>query len=147
VTKGVKCTVDSVLKRHTHLQLSGQLGLKRRRRINQLILDYNICWLNISSNELYIECAAQFWASEEIYELEWYERIYNELETTELRLRKVKKEGAALIKFGVNESGYDGAISWSVESVSYPSKIAKQDLETKEIWSDIQSVESKITSR
>jgi len=29
--------------------------------------------------------------------------IKNELETTELGLRKVKKEGVAVIKFGVNE--------------------------------------------
>jgi len=46
------------------------------------------------------------------------------LETTELRLRKVKKEGVAVVKFGVNEKGCDGASSGKVESVSYPSKIA-----------------------
>jgi len=50
--------------------------------------------------------------------------IQNELETTELRLRKVKKEGAAVIKFGVNER--DGASSGKVESVFYPSKIANR---------------------
>jgi len=33
------------------------------------------------------------------------------LETTELRLRKVKKEGVAVIKFGVKERGCDGASS------------------------------------
>jgi len=38
-------------------------------------------------------------------------------------LRKVKKEGVAVIKFGVNERGCDGASSGKVESVSYPSKI------------------------
>jgi len=35
--------------------------------------------------------------------------FYNEFETTKLRLRKVKKEGVAVIKFGVNERGCDGA--------------------------------------
>jgi len=48
------------------------------------------------------------------------------LETTELRLRKVKKEEIAVIKFVVNERGCDGASSAKVESVSYPSKIAKR---------------------
>jgi len=32
-----------------------------------------------------------------------------------LRLRKVKKEGVAVIKFGVNERGCDGASSEKVE--------------------------------
>jgi len=54
-----------------------------------------------------------------------------------LRLRKVKKEGVAVIKFGLNERGCNGASNGKVESVSYPSKIAnryrKQDLETDEI--------------
>jgi len=36
------------------------------------------------------------------------------LETTELGLRKVKKEGVAVIKFGVNERGCDGACSEKV---------------------------------
>jgi len=48
------------------------------------------------------------------------------LDTTELRLRKVKKEGVGLIKFGVNETGCDGASSGKVESVSYHSKIANR---------------------
>jgi len=46
------------------------------------------------------------------------------LETTKLGLRKVKKEGVAVIKLGVNERGCDGASSGKVEGVSYPSKIA-----------------------
>jgi len=53
-----------------------------------------------------------------------------------LGLRKVKKEGVAVIKFGVNEIGCDGASSGKVESVSYPSEIGidrKQDLKTEEI--------------
>jgi len=33
---------------------------------------------------------------------------------TELRLRKVEKEGVAVIKFGVNERGCNGAISGKV---------------------------------
>jgi len=41
-----------------------------------------------------------------------------------LRLRKVKKESVAVIKFGVNER--DGASRGNVESVSYPSKIANR---------------------
>jgi len=41
-----------------------------------------------------------------------------------LGLRKVKKEGVALIKFGVNERGCDSASSGKVRSVSYPTKIA-----------------------
>jgi len=45
------------------------------------------------------------------------------IETTELRFRKVKKEAVAVIKFGVNERGCDGASSGKVVSVSYPSKI------------------------
>jgi len=36
-------------------------------------------------------------------------------ETTELRLRKVKKEGVAVIKFGVNGRGCDGARSGKVQ--------------------------------
>jgi len=51
---------------------------------------------------------------------------YRELETTELRLRKVTKEGVTVIKFGVNERGCDGASSEKVESVSYPLKIVKR---------------------
>jgi len=43
---------------------------------------------------------------------------------TKLGLRKVKKEGVAVIKLGVNERGCDGASSGKVEGVSYPSKIA-----------------------
>jgi len=34
---------------------------------------------------------------------------------TELGLKKVKKEGVAVIKFGVNERGCDGARSGKVE--------------------------------
>jgi len=49
--------------------------------------------------------------------------ISNELKTTELRLRKVKAEGVAVIEFGMHERGFDGASSGKVESVSYPSKI------------------------
>jgi len=45
------------------------------------------------------------------------------LETTKLGLRKVKKEGVAVIKFGVKENG---ASSGKVESVYYPSKIANR---------------------
>jgi len=45
---------------------------------------------------------------------------------TELRLRKVKKERVAVIKFAVNERGCDGSSSGKVESVSYPSKIANR---------------------
>jgi len=46
------------------------------------------------------------------------------METTELRLRTVKKElGVAVIKFGVNERGGDNMSSRKVESASYPSKI------------------------
>jgi len=41
-----------------------------------------------------------------------------------LRLRKVKKERVAVIKFEVNERGCDGVSSGKVESVSYSSKIA-----------------------
>jgi len=51
-------------------------------------------------------------------------------------LRKVKKEGVAVIKFGANERGCDGASSGKVKGVSNPSKIAnrwEQDLETEEI--------------
>jgi len=75
---------------------------------------------------------------------------YNELETTELRVRKVKKERVAVFKLEVNESGYDGAKSGKVESVLIlrRSRIdKKQDLETN--WGDmiIESVESKITPR
>jgi len=44
--------------------------------------------------------------------------IKNELETTKLGLRKVKKEGVAVIKFGVNWRGCDGVSSGKVESVS-----------------------------
>jgi len=43
-----------------------------------------------------------------------------------LSLGKAKKEGVAVIKFGVNERGCDGAGSGTVESVSYPSKIANR---------------------
>jgi len=39
---------------------------------------------------------------------------------------KVNKEGVAVIKFGVNERGCDGASSGKVKSVSYPSKIANK---------------------
>jgi len=39
---------------------------------------------------------------------------------------KVKKEGVAAIKFGVNERSCNGASSGKVMSVSYPSKIAKK---------------------
>jgi len=45
---------------------------------------------------------------------------------TELRLRKVKKEGVAVIKFGENERSYNGVSSGEVQSVSYPSKIANR---------------------
>jgi len=38
-------------------------------------------------------------------------------------LRKVKKEGVAVIKFGVNAKDCDGASSGKVESVSYLLKI------------------------
>jgi len=51
-------------------------------------------------------------------------------------LRKVKKEGVAVIKLGVNERGCGGASSGKVEGVSYLSKISngyKQDSETEEI--------------
>jgi len=41
-------------------------------------------------------------------------------------MRKVKKAGVAVIKFGVNERGCDGARSGNVESFSYPSKIANR---------------------
>jgi len=44
-----------------------------------------------------------------------------ELETTELRLWKVKKTGVAVIEFGVNDR-CDGTSSGKVEIVSYPSK-------------------------
>jgi len=40
-----------------------------------------------------------------------------------LGLRKVKKEGFAVIKFGVNERGCNCAHSGKVESDSYPLKI------------------------
>jgi len=44
-----------------------------------------------------------------------------------MRLRKVKKEGVAVIKFGVNERCFDGTVSsGKVESVSYSSKIANR---------------------
>jgi len=43
-----------------------------------------------------------------------------------LGLRTVKKEGVAVIKFGVNDRGCDGASSGKVDSVSYPSKIANR---------------------
>jgi len=43
-----------------------------------------------------------------------------------LVLKKVKKEGVAVIKFGVDERGGDGARSGKVESVSNPSKIANR---------------------
>jgi len=49
---------------------------------------------------------------------------------TELELRKVKKEGVAVIKFGVNERGCDGVRSGKVESVSNPRIDRKQDLAT-----------------
>jgi len=52
------------------------------------------------------------------------------LETSELRLRKVRKEVVAVINFGVNERGCDGANSGNVESVSHPSKIGNR-IETK----------------
>jgi len=58
-----------------------------------------------------------------------------ELETTEWRLRTVKKEGVTVIKFGVNERWCDGASSEKVESVLIlrRSRIdRKYDLETKE---------------
>jgi len=45
---------------------------------------------------------------------------------TKLGLRKVKKKGVTVIKFGVNERGCDGASSGKIESVSYPSKIANR---------------------
>jgi len=54
------------------------------------------------------------------------EEVRIELETTELRLRKVKKVEIALIEFGVNERGCDCASSGKIESVSYPSKIANR---------------------
>jgi len=41
--------------------------------------------------------------------------IYNELESTKLRLRKVKKERVAVIEFGVNERRCDGASNGKVE--------------------------------
>jgi len=41
------------------------------------------------------------------------------LDTTKLRLRKVKKEGVAVIKFGLNERGCDSASNVKVESVPY----------------------------
>jgi len=67
------------------------------------------------------------------------------LEMTELRLRKVKKEGVAVIKFGVNERGCDmlRAVKKStVFLILRRSRIArKQDLLTKEIRSNIKSVE------
>jgi len=43
-----------------------------------------------------------------------------------VRLRKVKKEGVGLIKFGVNERDCDGASSGKVKSVSYPPKSANR---------------------
>jgi len=49
--------------------------------------------------------------------------IQYEFKKTELRLRNATKEGVALIKFGVNARGCNGASSGKVESVSYPSKI------------------------
>jgi len=52
--------------------------------------------------------------------------IYDELETIELGLREVKKEGVAVIKFGVNERGCDNASSGKVKSVSYPTEIANR---------------------
>jgi len=45
---------------------------------------------------------------------------------TELRLRKVKKDRVAVIKFRVNERGCDGSSSEKVKSVSYPSKIVNR---------------------
>jgi len=45
------------------------------------------------------------------------------LETTELRLRKVKKERIAVIKFEVNKRGCDDPSIGKAESVSYSSKI------------------------
>jgi len=52
------------------------------------------------------------------------ETLSSRLETTELGLKKVKKKGVAVVKFGVNERGCDGARSGKVESVSHTSKIA-----------------------
>jgi len=45
-----------------------------------------------------------------------------------LGLRKVKKEGVAVIKFGVNERGCDSASSGKVKNgvVSNPTKIANR---------------------
>jgi len=43
-----------------------------------------------------------------------------------LGLRKVKKEGVAIIKLGVNERGCDSASSGKVERVSYSLKIANR---------------------
>jgi len=43
-----------------------------------------------------------------------------------LGLRKVKKEGVAVIKLEVNDRGCDGASSGKGEGVSYPSKIANR---------------------
>jgi len=43
-----------------------------------------------------------------------------------LGLRKVKKEGVAVIKFGVNERGCDGASSGKVDNVSYSLKVANR---------------------
>jgi hypothetical protein len=54
-----------------------------------------------------------------------------------LGLRKVKKEGVAVIKLGVNERGCDGASSgkWRVFLILRRSRIdRKQDLETEEIY-------------
>jgi len=43
-----------------------------------------------------------------------------------LGLRKVKKEGIAVIKFILNERGSDSASRGKVDSVSHPLKIANR---------------------
>jgi len=63
-------------------------------------------------------------------------------------LRKVKKEGDAVIKLGVNERGVRAVEKSRVFLILQRSRIdRKQDLETDKIRSDMESVESKITPR
>jgi len=107
-------------------------------------------YLHTSSKYIYIYIYAYIFGSLlELRNLEWVRPIETIARVgIEDRLRK--KELYAVIKFGVDERGCDGASSGKVESVSILriSRIdRKSDLETEEIWSDNERVESKITPR
>ena len=63
-------------------------------------------------------------------------RVKSELKTIQLRARKVKKEGVAIVNFGMNKRRSNSLSSSIVTSTSDSAKIRmarKQDLDTDEI--------------